>query len=259
MKWMCTKSRVVWDVIHKSLINNGRNNLSYLKPFDDDIADFLLIEDNYKKYSLSVIVDSLESGLALSRFIESVSDFYDMRFNRVQWDLEENSPIYLSKLYKRLVMLDIPDSVFVNNHNRFIYEYLQYDTLKNYVLPYVDYMDKIEEVKYTDKIGSLEIIPKDVQLGKIKDINIPVNEFVFRSRETLDQMFNKPLKFSTILTSNLKSLYFHDVPLAWIVQGIQAFLPICKNLDEFRIFIMKTTDLNTGLLESIQKLQGKVS
>lgn len=183
------------------------------------------------------MVDSIESGQALSRFIESVSDFYELRFNRLQWELEEDSPTYLTVLYKRLVMLNLPDSIFVNNHNRFIYEYLQYDTLKNYKIPYVDYMDKIEEAKYADKIGSLEITFKDMELGKIKDIAIPVNEFVFRNRETLDLIFNKPLKFHPTLILSLKSLYFHDVPLSWIFLGIQALVQICKNLTEFRIFL----------------------
>ena len=79
MKWLCTKSRIVWEVVHKSLINNGRRDLEYLKPFDQEIADFLLPE-RYQKYTLSFSVDSVESTEALCSFIEKVPDFYQLRF-----------------------------------------------------------------------------------------------------------------------------------------------------------------------------------
>lgn len=91
MKWLNTKSRIVWGIVHKSLINNGRRELKYTKPFDEDIANFLLPE-NYKKYSLSVVVDSLESGQALMKFTQEVPEFYELRFTCIQWELEEDSP-----------------------------------------------------------------------------------------------------------------------------------------------------------------------
>ena len=77
-------------------------------------------------------------------------------------------PELLTALYKRIVMLELPDKVFVNNHSRFVYEYIQYDTLKKYLIPYVDHMERSEECKYACKIGSLEITPKDMELGNLK-------------------------------------------------------------------------------------------
>ena len=258
MRCLCSKASVVWDVIHKSLVNNGRRNLTYSQPFDDSITQFLLPE-KYKKYSLSVCVDSLESGQALLSFIKSVPEFYELRFNSIKWELEEDSPCYLQFLYKTLVMLNLPDTVFENNHARFVYEYLQFDSLKNYIIPYVNYLERIEEWKYADKVGSLEVTASDIDLNKFKDVKCEIREFIIRQRETVDLFMTRSLKFHQNVQLGLKSLYFMEVPLAWIALGIQAISKFCKNLDSFRIYLKKTSDLNLGLFDNIQKLQGKMS
>ena len=209
------------------------------------------------KYTLSLNVDSSESATALSKFIENVPDFYQLRFNKVTWDLIDKGEL-ITSLYKRIVMLNSPDKVFVNNHQRFIYEYLLFDSLKNYKIPYVDHLEKIGEIKYAEKLGSLEITQRDLELGNIKGIKIPVKEFIFRDRHTLDLIFNKPLKFDKILLHSLESLYFVEIPLAWVALGISALSGICKNLKEFRVYFEKKTDFSLGLFEHIQNIQNKI-
>mmetsp|Transcript_27756 Transcript_27756/g.24549 ORF Transcript_27756/g.24549 Transcript_27756/m.24549 type:complete len:134 (-) Transcript_27756:832-1233(-) len=130
-------------------------------------------------------------------------------------------------------MLDLPDNIFVNNHPRFIYEYLQYDSLKNYIIPYVDHMEKIEELKYTSKTGSLEISLNDV--GNLKNIKIPINEFIFKDRQTIDQYDSKPIKLNPILLDSLQSLCFINIPLFWVSLGISTFSRTYKNISKFSV------------------------
>ena len=170
MKWISDRTKICWDMIHRCLVNNGRYKLTYSKPFDEEIANFLL-PDNYKRFTLSVMVDSVESGTALIGFINDVSDFHELRFDQVQWDLEEDSPKYLTQVYKRLVMLGLPDRIFINNHSRLVYEYLRYDTLKGYVIPYVDYMENIGEHIYTEKVGSLEVSTTNIDKDLLRSLN----------------------------------------------------------------------------------------
>ena len=70
-------------------------------------------------------------------------------------------------------------------------------------------------------------------------------------------MFNRNIKLHASLKESLQSIYFRDIPLPWIILGIQCFENF-KPLSEFRVFFKKRTELNICLFDHIQKVQNKI-
>lgn len=189
--------------------------------------------------------------------MNDVPEFYELRFDWIQWELEESSNLYLTQIYKRLIMLGLPDNVFVNVHSRLVYEYLRYDSLKNYIIPYVDYIENVGEHKYTEKIGSIEISTENIQKDVLKSTNWYINELIIRDRAALDYMFNHTIKLHPFILKSLKSIYFKEIPLPWVILGTQWFESV-RPIEEFRVYFKKQTDLSLGLFDYIQKVQSKV-